>query len=549
MLKNKKILFILIIITAIILSFSYHIYKYYSDKYSLTNSTVKAVLNDFISGRGFLKDYINQEQGKIDILNYKMSIDIYPEKKSIKSSVIIKGVIKKETENIILNFYDCYTINSFLLNSKECDYRLDDGKIFIPGEFKKNESFEMKIAYEGNPPVTGWGAFNFDEYNGDVYVTTINEPIFASAWFPCNDKPDDKALYEIDITNQKDYTSISNGLKTAEIINGNYKTTSWKTNYPVASYLVSIYSGRYVEFSDSVKSISGKMIPLRYYVFPDLLDDAKKDFEGHKDFLPVLESLFGEYPFQTEKYGVALNFFTQGAMENQTITGLGYNYISGRNFFRDILIHELAHQWCGNSVTLKSWDDIWLNEGFASYAEALYYEKKYSKRELMSTLLAKKNFKNDRLFKPEGSLFSTTVYNKGAWVLHMLRNEIGDKLFFDILKKYFTSFRYSNVSTKSFQKFLETNCKRSFKKFFEQWVYNGDEILDFKTEIKNNCIYLVQNSDYTFHFPLFIKIFYSDGTNEMKKFYITSKDTLLSKFNKKIIKIIPDPESEILRKN
>ena len=135
-------------------------------------------------------------------------------------------------------------------------------------------------------------------------------------------------------------------------------------------------------------------------------------------------------------------------MENQTITGIGSQFITGKKFFADMMIHELSHHWWGDAVTVKSWKDIWLNEGFATYSEALYWEKKSGFNALKSTLSSKfSSFGSGTLYNPIGNLFSRMIYDKGAWVLHMLRKEIGDENFFTLLIIFFSKkyYRDKNV--------------------------------------------------------------------------------------------------------
>jgi aminopeptidase N len=276
---------------------------------------------------------------------------------------------------------------------------------------------------------------------------------------------------------------------------------------------------------------------VEYYVLPDKLEKAKIDFSDHIKMLEVFSQMFGEYPFLKEKYGVAEFLWYAGAMEHQTITGVSSNMIGGKKFFEDTFVHELAHQWWGNAVGPKSWKDIWLNEGFSTYSEALYYEAVSGKEALQSTMLSKysSNFSGS-LAEPGPFLFTRTMYDKGSWVLHMLRWEVGDSSFFKTLKTYYESFKYSNASTNDFKNVCEEVSGKSLDQFFEQWVYSNGQIeLEYKTEtIKSEKDYLVRiqleqiQEDYEeFHFPLEVKIIFKDSTENSYRYEITSKDTLL----------------------
>ena len=184
----------------------------------------------------------------------------------------------------------------------------------------------MRIKYNGTPVKAGLASFAFDTYKNKPMIYSLNEPNFASTWFPCNDKPDDKALLDIKITNDSSNVSVSNGVLVNIIKNKERTTYHWKTVYPISTYLICLYSSDYRHFSQQYTSLSGKTMNIDYYAFPDQLDMAKADFEFHPEVMKFFEKLFGEYPFIKEKYGVAEFQWQMGAMEHQTITGIGSNF-------------------------------------------------------------------------------------------------------------------------------------------------------------------------------------------------------------------------------
>ena len=179
------------------------------------------------------------------------------------------------------------------------------------------------------------------------------------------------------ITNDTSMISVSNGILIGEEINDSRKTYHWKTLYPISTYLIALYSSDYSTFGDQYISQDGKdTMLINYYVLPDKLEKAKIDFSEHVEILNFFANTFGEYPFIEEKYGVAEFLWSSGAMENQTSTGVASSLIGGKKLFLDFYVHELAHHWWGHAISPKSWKDIWLNEGFSSYSEALYFEHK-----------------------------------------------------------------------------------------------------------------------------------------------------------------------------
>jgi aminopeptidase N len=329
--------------------------------------------------------------------------------------------------------------------------------------------------------------------------------------------------------------SVSNGILKDIQVNGGRKTYHWKTLYPIATYLVCLYSADYVTFSDKYISQDRQdTLPIQYYVFANQLEKGRIDFEDHPKFIDFFASTFGEYPFIKEKYGVAEFLWQLGAMEHQTITGIGSNFITGKKYFNDVYIHELAHHWWGDAVSPSDWKDIWLNEGFATYSEALYAEHIGGKKALQSVMLSK--YKDDfkgTLYAPKDNLFGSTVYDKGCWVLHMLRKETGDSLFFQILRTYFATYKYKNASTDDFKKICELVTGKDFNKFFDQWVYSGIGKIELEYDwsvkrtsggfnIKITTLQTQKGYD-TYNFPLEFKFNIDSTTSVLKTFFIDKR--------------------------
>jgi aminopeptidase N len=485
------------------------------------------------------ENYISPNQRKIDILKYNLTFDLYPEDKMFSAKAILIGKVLDSTIKLIdLNFYDNFEIKRILLNDVSTEYENEGYRLSIPLNSISIAEFKIEVDYEGTPKKVGLEGFVFGKRNGNSLIYNLSEPTFASSWFPCNDLPFDKTQMEMSITNDSNAVSISNGVLIDIKTNGDRRTYTWRTEYPISTYLISIYSSNYISFSDEYISLNGlDTMEVEYFVLPDKLQNAKVDFSGHVKMLEVLSKLFGEYPFLKEKYGVAEFLWFPGAMEHQTITGVSSNLITGKNFFEDTYIHELAHQWWGNAVGPKSWKDIWLNEGFSTYSEALYYEAVSGKEALQSTMMSKysSNFTGS-LAEPGAFLFTRTMYDKGAWVLHMFRYEVGDSAFFNSLRTYYETFKYSNASISDFKNICENVSGKNLEKFFEQWVYSVGQIeIEYKTETVEKGedfivkIYLEQiQEDYEeFHFPLEVKLILNEGEEKKYRFDIASKDTML----------------------
>ena len=234
-----------------------------------------------------------------------------------------------------------------------------------------------------------------------------------------------------------------------------------------------------------------------------------------------------------EKYGVVEILWMSGAIENQTITGIGSPFITGDKKYENMYVHELAHHWFGDAVTPSSWNDVWLNEGFATYCEALYIEHRDGKDSLAKFMSEKFDyFGKTKLYNPGIDLFSRLVYDKGAWVLHMLRNELGDEVFFEVMRNYYETYKYKNASTFDFKNLCEKISGRNLEKFFNQWLIEGKGIIEAQYDIIN------QNSNYAlrlsqiqtgydvYNFPLEIE--FENGSNKiLNDFYIVSADTTI----------------------
>jgi aminopeptidase N len=506
--------------------------------------------------------YNPQTQRSIDVIHYNIKLDLRPDEKKIYGDVTISMKLNNEKPGKIeINFYDNLDISLLEVNGQKAKYSRNEKIISIEKPKDITDSADVRIIYSGTPKSMGFGSFVFSSEDNKPFIYSLSEPVFASTWYPCIDLPDDKAQVDIFITNDSSAVSVSNGKLVEVKTAGDRRTYHWKTVYPISTYLIALYSGSYKTYSQKYISITHDTLQLVYYAFPKDFEEAKADFADHGNYIKVFEQIFGPYPFIKEKYGVAEFLWDLGAMENQTITGIGAKFISGRKLFSDMLIHELAHHWWGDAVGPKTWKDIWLNEGFATYSEALYWEKQAGFSALQSTLSSKTGtFSHGTLYDPGNELFSRLVYDKGAWVLHMLRKEVGDKTFFSILKEYFKRFKYSNASTNDFKKVCENLSGKNLSVFFNQWVYKGEGIIEleyswttdisekgYMTKIK---IKQLQNGYDIYKFPLDIKmIFDKDDDFTVSSSYVSSKDSLITLSSvKKPAKIILDPDKWLLSK-
>ncbi len=506
-------------------------------------------------------NYVSDNQYKINVLHYDLNIDLFPDKKLLKGNVTITGLLlDKNLKQIDLNFYDNMKISQLQINGKNSSYNEKDTRLTIPISNITSDTFYVHIIYEGTPKRVGFSSFVFGEINGQSCVYNLNEPIYASTWFPCNDIPSDKALVDIKITNDSSEVSASNGKLVSVTTSGTRRTYYWKSIYPISTYLVCLYSSDYVNFSDKyISQDKLDTMAIQYYVFPKQLDQAREDFKVHPELIDFFAKTFGEYPFIKEKYGVAEFLWQLGAMETQTLTGVGFNFIGGKQFFTDIYAHELSHHWFGDAVGPETWKDIWLNEGFATYCEALFAEHRGGAGALQANMMSK--FQDDfsgTVYNSE-NLFSPTVYQKGAWVLHMLRHEVGDSIFSKIMRSYYEKFKYKNASTKDFENVCENISHQNLNHFFDQWIFTGTGILElnynWESGKKNNSYEVLLTINQTqkgydnYEFPVDVKILFKDQTAAYKTFNVDKRQKkILFEVTKEPLEITLDPNNWLLAK-
>jgi aminopeptidase N len=502
--------------------------------------------------------YIKPEQKLFDVTHYDISVTIDHLKKLLSGDVTISGRALSDLNKLTFNLYDNLIIDSAFLGDQRIKFSRDDRHISIGRiTIKKDDTISVRIIYHGTPKRLGFASFVFGEINNIPLVHTFNEPQYASTWLPCDDDPADKAMLDISISADSQMVSVSNGILTVVTSREDQRTYHYKTLYPIATYLICFYSSRYASFSEKYISSSGDTMPIEYYVVPKHLSAAKKDFSGQDKIIKIFSSLFGEYPFIKEKYGIAEFLWMNGAMEHQTMIGVSTTMITGERYYTDVLAHELAHHWWGNAVSPASWKDIWLNEGFASYSEALYEEQLLGQKGLNDKMDEFRYFtENDSLYAPSKDIFSSMVYHKGAWALHMLRTEVGDSAFFRILRTYFETYKYKNASTQDFIDICEQVSGKHLSKFFEQWLYGSHRKpeLYFRWDFVNSSeggqvriwIEQIQDSGYLFDLPLDIKITYDDSVL-VRSVRISRYETVVSFASSKMPNTINlDPEHKLL---
>jgi hypothetical protein len=415
-----------------------------------------------------------------DVLHYVLDIEIDPPTTWLggTNTMTVRSLIDGLT-TFQIRLHDNFNITSVQVDGVPATWQrlsVSTIEVDLNPAYNTDEEFDVLVVYDGQPVSMGFGSINFTMEGGHPLVFTLSEPWFAYTWWPAKDDNNDKATGELKITVPDTLTVASNGLLlSVDDVGGSRLRYDWLTGYQTATYLFSFSAAVYNTFSDTYVYDGGSM-PVDFFIFPGSDNPSNRDaWLLTVDMLPVFSDLFGPYPFIDEKYGI-YEFAFGGGMEHQTMTGQG-------TFSERVTAHELGHSWFGNMITCGTWQDIWLNEGFATYSEALWEEHKpgSSGEAALHAHMATRRPSNvnGSVYVPAedadnfGRIFSGNFsYRKGAWVVHQLRHVVGDPVFFDILAAYRAAHEYNSAITEDLRLVAESVYGSDLAWFFDEWVYD-----------------------------------------------------------------------------
>lgn len=508
----------------------------------------------------------------IDVLNYVFELTLSDETDVIEGRTTVDVRFLKAGMNELRldlikrsNALDGkgMTVSAVTLNGNALKYRHSEDALFItfPSSSVENQRFNIVVEYRGIPAT---GLNIADNKHGDRTFFSDNWPNRGRNWLPTVDHPYDKAMCEFVVTAPVKYQVVSNGLivEETDLGNGN-RLTHWKQSVPIASWLYVLGVAQFA--MQEVDQYDGKSIQTWVYYqdreagFYDFAIPTKQVLEFYSDYIG---------PFSYEKLANIQSNSVSGGMEAASaILYSDRSVVGDRNErWRNVVIHEIAHQWFGNAVTEYDWDDIWLSEGFATYFTLLFIEHQYGRDEFVKGLLSSKNrvynfyeenkdytIVHDNL-DDMSKVTTSQIYQKGSWILHMLRGIVGTDTFWLGIQNYYAKYKDLNASTADFKREMEEASGIELDWFFEQWLYKGGGLKltgnwEYNAGRKELTIDLeqTQNDGYLFTTPLEIEVRYGDGKSERRELNVDKKEnSFVLKLESEPTDVILDPDVWIL---
>jgi aminopeptidase N len=507
-----------------------------------------------------------KSDSNLNVVYYKLSLSVKSNPDYLYGEVTISSeCLSDNISDIFYDFSNNMTVDSVCKENSKLVFQHNDNKVFIslPDSVNSGQMITIKIFYGGVPFPTGFGSFIFGTHgNNEPAIWTLSEPYGAADWFPCKNVPGDKAdSSDVWINCADNLNAVSNGTLTGiDILGNGTHTFKWHNSYPIVNYVISLAVSNYAQYNDYFRYSQSDSMQIVNYIYPENLGELKPQLDKTPEMLELFSQKFGLYPFIKEKYGHA-EFGRIAGMENQTISSMGV-------FNDNIMAHELGHQWFGDKITCRDWQNIWLNEGFATYTEAVYEEAVSGKAAYDEFIKSKMSFSKTAT----GTIYVQDVnnineifsgnrsYAKGCVVLHMLRGITGDSVFFNILKTYAAhpAFAYKNAVTQDFKLISESVYGADLSYFFNEWIYgenypkynvswNYEAVNSDQYKVYVNVAQETNTFPVFFTMPLQIKIFTAMYDTTYTVFSNAQSQTFEFTVNSIPLSFKIDPENLILK--
>jgi aminopeptidase N len=502
------------------------------------------------------------EADAYDVKFYGLDLDVPGKYWRISgSTTILLEVSQSSFDTLYLDLYSGLEVQKVLVEGEEMEFEhiQSELRIDLKADRASGTLLKAEVFYRGEPG-EGYTVERDNQWDVPV-IFSLSEPFYAKDWFACKEDLGDKAdSVHVFITTDYGLKAVSNGLLTATTYFPNGKVRhEWKSNYPIAYYLISLAVADYTEYNIEAR-VDGleEDIFIQNFVYdvPGCLETYQEKIDVTIPMMQLFCELFGPYPFRNEKYGHYL-WPWGGGMEHQTMTGMG-------NFEFYLVAHELGHSWFGNYVTCATWQDIWINEGFATYAGYLATENlapDYAAGEL--------DYRFGRaLREPEGSVYipaheaendarifsGNLSYSKGMALVHMIRFELqNDQVFFETLRNFLDEYANNVATGLDFKRVLEESSGKDFTDFFDQWYFGqGFPVFDLQWDQEGDLLTLDVSqwgsSDLN---PLFktsmeYKLIYPGGDSTLRLFHEANEESYQIVFPHPVDSIEIDPDNWVL---
>lgn len=472
----------------------------------------------------------------VDAISYKLYFYLDPENTSVQVAEKLRLRQKTSSPEIVLDAGPALGVNQVAINGQMVSTVHEGAALKIPlsQELQQSEYLDLEFQLEAvNPKAVMF----FSNENDVVFqAASSTEPIDSRTYFVGVDRPDDKALFETIVKAPANWKTLSNGLLISSEVQGEHSLAHWKMPDPMPTYLFSFTSGLFQIWEDG-----STFVPVAYWYPKEVEKQVLEVFGRTPKMIEYLSTQYIKYPFNKYDVGIINEY---SAMEHTTATTFGQNLLEEERDFKvaeDIAFHELSHHWFGDLVTCETWNDLWVNEGFATFSEFLF------QRDMVNENAYFELIRDDRkiYFKSEGENFSLgpvfnpatapddkfneASYEKPGLILNMLRHQLGEDIFLKGLRRYLTENYMSNGNSKKIQVALEKESGKSLDSFFKQWIYKaGFPDLKIAAAVVDNIlkIEIAQKQPGTiglFEFPMEIGLVDSSGKMTIQELHISKQ--------------------------